>query len=125
MKSTFSVGALGLGFSLLTLGFLWTIMFPATASWTAEKASRMSAISAELNDLSAKLYIAQKRTYGGPDPGEMKANYDRLLAEHKQLTVDFETISVRPKTFARVFKWAGLSLTVVGLVGWYAGMHPD
>jgi hypothetical protein len=125
MKSTIAVGALGMGFLLVALSLLWTTLFPATASWTPDKASRMSEISGALNDLSAKLYAAQKRTLGGPDPGALKAEYDRLLAEHQQLKVDFETISERPNTIAQVFKWVGLSLAVVGVIGWYAAKQSD
>jgi hypothetical protein len=55
----------------------------------------------------------------------MKADYDRLLAEHQQLAVDFETISKRPYTIARVFKWAGLSLAASGVIGWYATRQSD
>jgi hypothetical protein len=120
MKMPVAVGALGLGFGLLALSLLWTTLFPATASWTPEKASRMSEISNQLNDLSAKLYAAQKRTLGGPDAGAMRAEYDRLMAEHGQLKVDFKTVSERPTTIARLLKWAGLSLATVGVIGWFA-----
>jgi hypothetical protein len=125
MKLTFAFGAIGLGFLLVAISLLWSTLFPANASWTTEKATRMSEIKAELNDLSAKLYAAQKRTYGGPDPGTMKVEYDRLLAEHEQLKVDFETISERPNTIARVCKWAGLSLAAIGVIGWYAAKQSD
>lgn len=125
MKSTIAVSVLGIGLLFLVFGLIWTALFPARASWTAEKASRMSQVSGELNNLSAKLYAAQNRTYGGPDPGTLKAEYDRLMSEHEQLKVDFETAAERPNTIARFFKWAGLSLAAIGVIGWYAAKQSE
>lgn len=120
MKSAIVLGAIALGFVLLIASFLWATLFPPTRSWTLEKAARLSEVKAEINNLGAQIYKASNRTYGGPDPGTLKAEYDGLLAEFETLKADFESATEAPRTVTTLLKWSGISLAILGIIGWYA-----
>jgi hypothetical protein len=56
----------------------------------------------------------------GADTGTLKAEFDALILEEKQLNEEFETARDRPENSSKLLKWSGISLAVVGLIGWYA-----
>jgi hypothetical protein len=120
MKSAIVLGTILLGFVLLVVSSIWGILFPATNSWTPEKAARISEIKARLNDLSFSLQSSTTRIHGGPDPGTLKAEYDALNKEFDQLKTEFESAVDAPRTVSNVLKWSGISLAVIGIIGWYA-----
>jgi hypothetical protein len=120
MKSTVVLGVMVLGFALLVVSSLWSHLFPPTSSWTQQKAARMSEVKAQINNLGAQLYLAESRTYGGQDPGELKAEYNALQEEFEQLKADFESATETPQTVSTVLKWTGISLAALGIIGWYA-----
>ncbi len=119
MKSAVLV-AMMLGFGLFIASALWSTLFPATNSWTPEKAARLSEIKARLNDLSFQLQRASGRMHSGPDSGTLKAEYNALNKEFDELKTDFETAAQRPQTVSKILKWTGLSLAAAGIIGWYA-----
>ena len=120
MKLVIVLAAIVLGFALLVVSSLWVRIFPPTRSWTPEKAARMSEVKAAINNAGAKLYMASQRTYGGPDPGTLKAEYDGLKKEFEQLKTDFESATENPQTVSTILKWSGISLAAFGIIGWYA-----
>ena len=56
----------------------------------------------------------------GSDTGTLKAEFDQLMTENEQLNAEFQTAYDRPNSVAKVLKWTGISMTIVGLIGWYA-----
>src|SRR5690348_10341347 len=121
MKSAVVLGTILVGFVLLLLSFAWSLLFPATNSWTPDKAGRMSEIKAKLNDLSFKMGTpASSRIKSGPDPAALKKEYDDLRAEFDSLKSEFESAAVTPQTTCSVLKWSGITLAVIGVIGWYA-----
>jgi hypothetical protein len=58
--------------------------------------------------------------HSGPDIGQAKAEYDKLKIENDQLAAEFSGVYDTPRTLATVLKWTGLSLALVGVIGWYA-----
>jgi hypothetical protein len=120
MKPVIALGAVVVGFALLAASSVWGKIFPPTQSWTLEKADRMSKVKASINDVGAALYKAKQRIHAGPDPGPLQAEYDALIKEFDQLKREFESAAERPQTASAFLKWTGISLAVLGLVGWYA-----
>jgi hypothetical protein len=119
MKSAVIV-AIILGFVLFLASGIWSTLFPATNSWTPDKAARLSEIKGRLNDLSFQLQSAANRMHSGPDPATLKTEYDALNKEFDVLKTDFETAAERPQTVSRILKWSGLILAALGIIGWYA-----
>ena len=58
--------------------------------------------------------------HGGPDLIKSKAELASVVDECKSLTDEFKGIQARPRTMSKFMKWSGISLTLVGLAGWYA-----
>jgi hypothetical protein len=109
-----------LGLLLFAASALWTTLFPPTNAWTPEKAARLSEIKGRLNELSFTLQRANGRMHSGPDIGPLKAEYAALNKEFDELKTDFETVTERLQTVSTVLKWTGISLAIVGIIGWYA-----
>jgi hypothetical protein len=121
MKSAVVLGIIVVGFTCVFLSFAWGALFPATSNWTPDKAGRMSEIKSKLNDLSFKMGSpASSRIKNGPDPAALKKEYDDLRAEFEVLKTEFESAAVTPKTTSSFLKWSGLTLALIGVVGWYA-----
>jgi hypothetical protein len=118
MKLTI-LGAIGLGFVLLLASAAWSKLFPATSSWSPEKAARWIEVKNRIYDLSFTIH-GKSRPHGGPDPAAAKAEYDQLQKENAVLTAEFESAASRPNTISRVLKWSGVSLAALGIIGWYA-----
>ena len=115
------LGTMLVGFAFVLLSFGWGLLFPATNSWTPDKAGRMSEIKAKLNDLSFKMGSpASSRIKNGSDPAALKKEYDDLRAEFDGLKTEFESAAVTPKTTSSFLKWSGITLAVIGVIGWYA-----
>jgi hypothetical protein len=120
MKPVITLGAVALGFALLVVSSVWGKLFPPTQTWTLQKAERMSEVKVRINDVGAMLYKATQRIHAGSDPGPIQAEYNELTKEFDKLKSEFESATQRPQTTSTVLKWTGISLAVLGLVGWYA-----
>jgi len=122
MKSTIALGITGLGLFLLVLSFVWVNMFSGRSAFTDEKAHRWNEVKARLHNLA--FYVNAPpgtiKMHSGPDLGQAKAEFDKLKIENDQLAAEFSGVYDKPRTLATVLKWSGLSLAVVGLIGWYA-----
>ena len=71
--------------------------------------------------LIARLEQAQaRRNAASNDIGQAKAEYEQLKVENAQLAAEFSGVYDTPRTLATVLKWSGLSLALVGIIGWYA-----
>src|SRR5687768_5757780 len=97
MKSAIVFGAIILGFTLLVLSGLWAKLFPATSSWTPEKATRSAEVKDRLNNLSFMLNRPPSM-HRGSDTGTLKAEFDQLMKENEQLNSEFQTAYDRPNT---------------------------
>jgi hypothetical protein len=122
MKHAIGLGMIGLGLLLLVLSGLWTTLFPGTSSWTPAKGERWSEVKDRLHNLSFVVNAPPGRVsmHRGPDLGEAKQEYDQLRQENDHLRAEFESAYHGPRTAAKVLKWSGISLAVLGLIGWYA-----
>jgi hypothetical protein len=122
MKSAVAFGMIGIGVLLLLLSGVWSSLQPGTSSWTNEKDLRLSEVSDKMHILSAKVSIAESRPsmHGGPDLPKAKVELEALREENKTLMNEFKGIQARPHTMSKFMKWTGISLTLVGLAGWYA-----
>jgi len=120
MKSAIAMGTIALGFLLLVTSSLWTSLFPATSSWTTEKAQRAAQVKDRLSNLGPVVNSTKPRLHGGADPAQLKIEYDSLMLENEQLNSEFESAANRPNTIANVLKWTGISLAGLGIAGWFA-----
>ena len=121
MKFGIAFGLVAIGFLLLILSGFWASLFPGTSTWTPEKADRQSELHRRLHNLAFVVGSSQSPSmHRGPDIGKAKQEYDQLKKESDALDADFQTAHDRPKTIAKILKWTGISMAVLGLIGWYA-----
>jgi hypothetical protein len=119
MKSAIVFGVMGLGFLLLVLSVAWTQIFPPERRWTEEKSMRMSEVKSRLSNI-APIINSPARMHGGEDVATLKAESIKLEKEFQQLKADFESATEQPKTIANIFKWSGIAIAALGIIGWYA-----
>lgn len=121
MKSVFFC-VIGIGLLLLFASAIWVSMAPGTSSWTQEKDQRLTQIGNRMHLLQFQVGNAESKptTYGGIDLPKSKAELAGLKEENKQLMDEFKGIQAKPYRIATVMKWSGISLAIVGIVGWYA-----
>src|SRR5262245_43217432 len=112
--------AIGLGILLFVVSALWNTLFPPTARWTDEKAKRSSEIKGKLHNLAFIVNAPKPNLQRGQDLGQLKAEYEQLKKENEELNADFASATETPKTIAGFLKWSGISIALVGLIGWYA-----
>jgi hypothetical protein len=120
MKSVVACGTLAVGFLLLILSSLWISLFPATTTWTDEKATRSADVKARMAYLGNIVNSPTTRSPRGPDPQAAKKEFDALVIENQQLNDEFNSAAETPVVVSRVLKWSGISLAIIGLIGWYA-----
>jgi len=122
MKLAVSFGLMGVGLLLLALSGVWPTLFPGTAIWTPEKAARWAEVKDRLHNLAFTVNRAETRVsmHSGSDPAATKTEFEQLKAEGELLKADFELAANRPHAVSRILKWSGISLAVLGIVGWYA-----
>jgi hypothetical protein len=122
MKSAVVFSLIGIGVLLLIGSGVFSTLQPGTSAWTTEKDQRLSQASDKMHLLTAQVTSAEARPkmHGGPDIAKAKVELEALRAETKTLMDEFKGIQARPNKMAKFMKWAGISLTLVGIVGWYA-----
>jgi hypothetical protein len=120
MKVAIVFGMVAIGFLLFALSFAWASMFPGTSRWTAEKAQRSSEIKGKMHNLAFIVNAPNPKLHAGQDLGQLKAEYEQLRKENEQLNAEFESAYNSPRTTATALKWTGLSLAILGIIGWYA-----
>lgn len=120
MKSAIAMGTIALGFLLLVTSGLWTSLFPATSSWTTEKAQRAAQVKDRLSNLGPVVNSPRPRMHGGADPAQLKIEYDSLVRENETLNAEFQSAAHRPNTISNILKWTGISLAGIGIAGWFA-----
>ena len=116
MKSSLPLVAVLLGLLLLILSPLWGLIFPATNTWTEEKARRMTELGNEAHALLFQAIRAESRPNmkGGKNPAELRAKYNETKAELDALKAEFEGKRDRPKTIATYLRWSGIALVLIG-----------
>ena len=81
---------------------------------------RSTEVKARLSDLGPLVNPPNPRMHRGPDPATLKAEFDALMKENEQLDAEFSSAADSPKTASAILKWTGISLAVLGIIGWYA-----
>jgi hypothetical protein len=120
MKSGIAFGVLGLGFVLLILSTIWSSLFPATSTWTDEKAKRSGDIKARMAYLGGIVNNPSARTRSAAEIEKAKTELATLTTQNEQLNSEFNSAANTPQTVSRVMKWSGIGLAIAGLIGWYA-----
>lgn len=122
MKSVIVFGMIGVGILLLLMSGVWSSLQPGTSAWTSEKDQQLSQASDKMHLLTAKIASAESHPsmHGGPDLPKAKAELAALVDENKALVNEFKGIQARPNRIAAFMKWSGISLALIGIVGWYA-----
>jgi hypothetical protein len=127
MKALIAYGLVGLGILLLALSAIWSKAAPGTSAWTIEKEERLSEVSKKMHSLTFSVgkAEAQPKMHGGPDILKQKAELEALRKENDELTSEFKGVQQAPQTMSRILKWSGISLAVLGIIGWYAVGQSD
>ena len=120
MKSAIAPGLIGLGIVLFLLSGLWNVMFPPTLRWTDEKAKRSAEVKNRIHNLAFLVNSPKPNLQRGQDLGQLKAEFNQLMKENDELNSDYDSATETPKTISKVLKWSGISIALVGIVGWYA-----
>ena len=116
-----SFGLVAVGFALLLLSGVWTVIFPASNGWTPEMEARAQKVKARLHSLSFVVSSPKPVSmHSGPDPAQAKSEFDSLKVENDQLNAQFSSAYNGPRTTSSFLRWSGISLAVLGLIGWYA-----
>jgi hypothetical protein len=115
-------GLIGLGILLLFASVIWVSWFSGGSGFTLEKADRWNEVKNRIHNLSFILNAppGTMKMHKGPDLGQAKAEYEELKKESEQLEMDYSGAYESPKTTAKALRWTGLSLAVIGVIGWYA-----
>jgi hypothetical protein len=118
----FAFGLIGVGLLLIVLSGLWPSLFPGTSIWTEDKAARWAEVKDRLHNLSFAVNNPQRRVsmHSGPELGTAMQEFEQLKAEGELLKADFERAADRPRIVSKILKWSGISLAVIGIIGWYA-----
>lgn len=127
MKSSGWLGLLAGGIVLLIAGGVWSAFSPGSSGWKLEKAARQSELKDRLHNLGYQVDAAAQHPsmYRGADAGPAIEEYKRLKAEFDRLNADLQTAQDRPKTIAAALKWSGISLAIVGIIGWYVARNAE
>lgn len=122
MKSAIVFGMIGVGLLMVALSGVWTSLFGSSSAWTDEKAKHWTSVKERMSALSlvANAPPGQRKMHGGSDPIQAKEEFEKLKAENEQLAAEFTGTYNAPRTASKFLKWGGISLAVVGLIGWYA-----
>jgi len=121
MKHAIIFGLIGIGLLLLLASGMWLTIFPGTSSWTPEKEKRLGEVGARLHVLAFTVGNAEAspKMHGGPDLVRAKAELDSVRKENRELTAEFRGIQSSRDAIPKIFKWSGVSLAVIGVIGWY------
>jgi len=115
MKSTLPAAAVILGLVFLASSALWAVLFPPSRAWTPEKSARLTQVGNQCSEIKLKLSNPGKpSTTPGETPADLKAKFDKLDAEYKQLYEEFTGATESPKTAKRFLWWAGIAFVVAG-----------
>jgi hypothetical protein len=115
MKSVLPAGAVALGVVLLAASAAWAILFPASRAWTPEKSARLTQVGNECSAIKLQLNKPGKpSTKPGEAPAELKAKFEQLDAEYKQLYLEFSGATESPKKAKRFLWWSGIAFVVAG-----------
>jgi hypothetical protein len=121
MKAT-TAGLIGLGIVLFLLSGLWTTIFNGRSTWTDEKARRLGEIRNRMSTLG--FLIDQPVIPGNEQSAQNKAavmkEVEELRTERTALALDYSSAHDTPILVAQILKWSGISVALVGIVGWYA-----
>ncbi|MEM9352698.1 MAG: hypothetical protein AAGA92_06775 [Planctomycetota bacterium] len=111
---------IGIGIVLLLLSVLWPLLFPATSSWTDEKAQRLGQLGKEAHVAGAKLAAAKRGSnmLGGESVVVLQEKFDNLMSEADTLREEFESADQAPKAASTLFKYAGIGVLALGI-----GLH--
>lgn len=120
MKSAVVSGMIAFGVLLFLLSAVWSTIFPPTSRWTDEKSKRSTEVKSRLYNLAFVVNAPRPNLQKGQDLGQLKAEYEQLTKENEQLKADFTSATETPKTVSKYLKWSGISIALVGIVGWYA-----
>lgn len=114
--------AIGIGILLMALGVLWPVLFPATRTWTDEKSRRLKEISGKAQYAKGMIELAQRKPSmtGGESPAVLKGKLEEMTKEVNELRAEYSSAQDNPQVIGKVFKWSGVSVMALGVVGYLA-----
>ena len=58
--------------------------------------------------------------HSGPELGTAKEEFDTTQEGRRPIKATVQLPHDRPQTVSKFFKWSGISLAAIGIIGWYA-----
>ena len=112
-----------MGVVLLLVSLVWGILFPASSGWTEEKSAQLRALRDRAHILGSQVAAANDKPsmHKGANPAEMKAEYEQVQVELKQLAGELEGRIEAPKAASSILRYAGVAFVVAGGLAVYAG----
>lgn len=123
MKAMLPAGAVVLGVLLLMASLIWGLVFPASSGWTDEKSVQLRELRNRAHLLGGQVADAEgsPSMHKGANAAELKAEYEQVKVELKQLGNELEGKINSPKTAASILRYAGIAFVVAGGLVVYAG----
>ena len=118
MKTALPAIVVVVGFLMLGLSLVWSMLFPPSAVWTQEKAVQMTELGNQATAI--KLEMGQRETrpsmHAGQNVAELKGKYDQIYAEYTALYEEFRSAKDSPQTSSSYLRWIGIACVAVGAV---------
>jgi hypothetical protein len=107
-----------LGMVCLAASFFWTVVSPSSSGWTPEKAVRMGELTGEVHAMMFQVQAVSTspKMHAGQNPAELKAQLQEKEKELAQLREEFEGKRDGPTATARILRWTGIAVIVIGAV---------
>lgn len=118
MKTVLPTAAVVLGAALLLMSFCWALLFPPSQVWTQEKSARMAELGGQGHLLKFQLIEAKANPnmHGKKSAAELQAEFDKIDAEYKLLSDEFQGAKDSPKTAATYLRWSGVAFVIAGAI---------
>ena len=106
-----------IGFVLLVMSFLTSVLFPVEKAWTPEKSQAMRQVSNDARDISVRIAAAEggKSSLKGEALESLKQQRDLLEEKRASMQAEFEKASNSSNKMASWLRWSGILAAIGGL----------
>ena len=118
MKTALPAVIVVVGFAMLGLSLVWSLLFPPSAVWTQEKAAKMTDLGNQATAIKLEMGQRESRPsmHAGQNVAELKSKYDQISADYTALYEEFRSAKDSPQTSSSYLRWAGIACVAAGAV---------
>ena len=105
------------GFVLLGMSFLTSVLFPVEKAWTPSKSQAMRQVSNDARDISIKIAAAEggRSSLKGDALEALKQERELLEEKRASMQAEFEKASNSSNKMAGWLRWSGILAAIGGL----------